>query len=156
MKVMETDGIVQVFEGRDVLAGPGLSLEHGGILGLLGANGAGKSTLLKILSGMRRPIGGQVRFREQSSAHPVLPYLAGPNPAGQADIRRFLHGPVLSGGGCHHTHRHVRGPAPAGRCSGQPALPFPAAVCSAASDHLSGLLPAWWLLHRTLMKIELP
>lgn len=34
---------------------------------------------------------------------------------------------------------HVRSPASAGRCSGQPALPLLATVCSAASDYLSGL-----------------
>ncbi|MCT6900089.1 MAG: ATP-binding cassette domain-containing protein, partial [Bifidobacterium sp.] len=65
MKVLEADGIVQVFEGREVLAGLDLSLGQGEILGLLGANGAGKSTLLKILSGMQRPVGGLIRFLEK-------------------------------------------------------------------------------------------
>ena len=62
MKVLEADGIVQVFEGREVLSGLDLTLEQGEILGLLGANGAGKSTLLKILTGMQRPVDGRVRF----------------------------------------------------------------------------------------------
>ena len=62
MELLEADGIVQVFEGREVLSGLDLTLGQGEILGLLGANGAGKSTLLKILTGMQRPVGGRVRF----------------------------------------------------------------------------------------------
>ena len=62
MQVLKADGIVQVFEGREVLSGLDLTLGQGEILGLLGANGAGKSTLLKILTGMQRPVGGRVRF----------------------------------------------------------------------------------------------
>lgn len=99
MKVLEADGIVQVIEGREVLAGLDLSLEQGEIPGLLGSKGSGKSTLLKILSGMQEPSADSSVYWEQFSAHPVLPYLARPNPAGQADLRRSLHGPVLSGRG---------------------------------------------------------
>ena len=62
MQVLKADGIVQVFEGREVLSGLDLTLGQGEILGLLGANGAGKSTLLKILTGMQRPVGGRVCF----------------------------------------------------------------------------------------------
>ena len=62
MKVLDADGIVQVFDGREVLSGLDLTLVQGEILGLLGVNGAGKSTLLKILTGMQRPVGGRVRF----------------------------------------------------------------------------------------------
>lgn len=156
MKVLEADGIVQVIEGREVLVGLDLSLEQGEIPGLLGSKGSGKSTLLKILSGMQEPSADSSVYWEQFSAHPVLPYLARPNPAGQQIfVGLFTALSYLAGGG-HHSYRHVRGPAPAGRCGGQPAFTLPAAVCSAASDHPFGLLPAWWLLYRTLMKIELP
>lgn len=83
MKVLEADGIVQVIESREVLAGLDLSLEQGEIPGLLGSKGSGKSTLLKILSGMQEPSADSSVYWEQFSAHPVLPYLARPNPAGQ-------------------------------------------------------------------------
>lgn len=67
MQVLKADGIVQVFEGREVLSGLDLILGQGEILGLLGANGAGKSTLLKILTGMQRPVGGRVWFSGEAS-----------------------------------------------------------------------------------------
>ncbi len=38
-----------------------LSLEPGAFLGLLGRNGAGKSTTLKMITGLLKPTGGQIR-----------------------------------------------------------------------------------------------
>jgi branched-chain amino acid transport system ATP-binding protein len=45
-----------------------LALEPGTITAVLGANGAGKTTLLRTLSGLMRPTGGTVRYRDQDLA----------------------------------------------------------------------------------------
>jgi branched-chain amino acid transport system ATP-binding protein len=46
----------------DVLHDVDLSVEQGGFVAVLGANGAGKSTLMRALSGLSRPVSGQIRL----------------------------------------------------------------------------------------------
>ncbi|MBV8912260.1 MAG: ABC transporter ATP-binding protein [Acetobacteraceae bacterium] len=48
--------------GRQILRSIDLVAEPGELVGLIGANGAGKSSLLRILAGLRRPEGGEVRL----------------------------------------------------------------------------------------------
>jgi ABC-2 type transport system ATP-binding protein len=62
--VLEARGLRKRYRARDPLAvdGVSLSIGSGQALGLLGPNGAGKSTIVKMIAGLTRPDGGQVRL----------------------------------------------------------------------------------------------
>jgi iron complex transport system ATP-binding protein len=49
-----------------VLDGVSFTLRPGRFYGLLGPNGCGKTTLLDLLSGLKRPISGRIRFKGRS------------------------------------------------------------------------------------------
>ncbi|MEV5844562.1 sugar ABC transporter ATP-binding protein [Streptomyces sp. NPDC051985] len=53
--------VSMAFGGKTVLESVSLDIAPGSVVALLGANGAGKSTLIKILSGVHRDHGGEVR-----------------------------------------------------------------------------------------------
>jgi branched-chain amino acid transport system ATP-binding protein len=50
------------------LQGVSLQVERGAMVALMGANGAGKSTTLKVISGMVKPVVGEVLFEGRSLA----------------------------------------------------------------------------------------
>jgi ABC-2 type transport system ATP-binding protein len=50
--------LVHCYEGSNVLTGVDLSLQQGGVLGLIGRNGAGKSTLIRAMLGLLEPLSG--------------------------------------------------------------------------------------------------
>ncbi|MEW6436921.1 MAG: nitrate/sulfonate/bicarbonate ABC transporter ATP-binding protein [Pseudomonadota bacterium] len=50
--------------GAQVLDNVSLNLTEGEIVGLLGRSGSGKSSLLRIISGLAKPTGGEVLFRQ--------------------------------------------------------------------------------------------
>jgi ABC-2 type transport system ATP-binding protein len=54
-------GLVQRYGRRTVLRGADLDVWPGEVVGIAGENGAGKSTLVRILAGVQRPDGGEVR-----------------------------------------------------------------------------------------------
>lgn len=60
--MIEVKDAVMQFDGKNALDGISLTIPEGCAYGLLGSNGAGKSTLLRLLSGIYRPISGEVRI----------------------------------------------------------------------------------------------
>ncbi len=58
-------------KGSTVLDHVSLTLNTGEIVGLLGRSGCGKSSLLRIVSGLNRPSGGEVRYQGERVAGPV-------------------------------------------------------------------------------------
>jgi heme exporter protein A len=61
MAVVCLDGLERRYGERTALAGVSVSVEEGQTLVVLGSNGAGKTTLLRVLAGLLRPHGGDVR-----------------------------------------------------------------------------------------------
>jgi branched-chain amino acid transport system ATP-binding protein len=61
-EALVVDGVVKRYGGLTALAGVGLTVGPGEIVGLIGPNGAGKTTLFGVLSGFVRADAGRVRL----------------------------------------------------------------------------------------------
>jgi heme exporter protein A len=61
MAVVSLDGLERRYGERTALSGVSVRVEEGQTLAVLGSNGAGKTTLLRVLAGLLRPHGGDVR-----------------------------------------------------------------------------------------------
>lgn len=64
MSLVEIRDISVRFGGVHALDSVSVDIEHGRLTAVIGPNGAGKTTLMNVLSGMTRPDGGTVRFRD--------------------------------------------------------------------------------------------
>jgi iron(III) transport system ATP-binding protein len=60
------DGLVKCYEGKDVVGnavdGISASIPEGRLITLLGPSGCGKTTTLRMLAGLERPTGGEIRI----------------------------------------------------------------------------------------------
>ncbi|MGH9223917.1 MAG: ABC transporter ATP-binding protein [Acidimicrobiales bacterium] len=64
-KVLEVDGLRRAYGERVALDGLSFRVEPGRMFGFLGPNGAGKTTTMRIVLGIDRPDGGEVRWGGQ-------------------------------------------------------------------------------------------
>jgi len=60
--LLECSGITAGYSASPVLKNIDFTIEAGEIVTLVGANGAGKSTLVKTISGLVKPMAGELRF----------------------------------------------------------------------------------------------
>jgi ABC-type branched-subunit amino acid transport system ATPase component/ABC-type branched-subunit amino acid transport system permease subunit len=60
--VLSVDKLGAGYGAVNVLRGVDLAVAQGGFVAVLGANGAGKSTLMRALSGLSRPVSGEIRL----------------------------------------------------------------------------------------------
>ncbi len=65
MTLLAIDGLSMQFGGLAALKDLDLAIEPGEIRGLIGPNGAGKTTLFNVISGVYRPTGGSILFKER-------------------------------------------------------------------------------------------
>jgi branched-chain amino acid transport system ATP-binding protein len=67
--ILEIRSLTAGYDGVPVIRDIDLSIEEGGIATIVGANGAGKTTTLRALSGVLRPIQGEVIFAGSPIQH---------------------------------------------------------------------------------------
>ena len=61
--VLALAGIRVLYDGREALRAPELTITRGELVAVIGPNGSGKSTLLRVLGLLQRPTEGEVRFQ---------------------------------------------------------------------------------------------
>jgi lipopolysaccharide export system ATP-binding protein len=70
--LLETNGLVKIYDGRAVVKGVDINVRKGEVVGLLGPNGAGKTTSFYMIVGLVPPSEGSVSFRgEDVSKRPM-------------------------------------------------------------------------------------
>ncbi len=67
--VLETVGLSISFGGVQVIDDLSVQLNDGEALGIVGPNGAGKTTLFNLITGVHRPDGGRVLFKDRDITH---------------------------------------------------------------------------------------
>lgn len=73
-RLITLDQVEVGYGRRPVLRGVNATVARGDSIGLLGANGSGKTTLLKTIAGVLDPVGGTIRFANETK-RPVIGYV---------------------------------------------------------------------------------
>ncbi len=60
MRVLKVQGLEVRLGGRSILCDISITVAQGGLVTILGRNGVGKTTLLRTISGLYRPMAGQI------------------------------------------------------------------------------------------------
>ncbi|MFP8952331.1 ABC transporter ATP-binding protein [Natrialbaceae archaeon A-arb3/5] len=66
--VLELSDVAKCYGTEDVISSLSLSVHDGEILTLLGPSGCGKTTTLRLIAGLEKPNGGQIRLDDESVA----------------------------------------------------------------------------------------
>jgi ABC-2 type transport system ATP-binding protein len=64
--IVETTGLVKLYEGTVAVGGVDLAIDEGEIFGLVGPNGAGKTTMLRMLATLLEPTSGDAQIAGES------------------------------------------------------------------------------------------
>ncbi len=67
--LLQTRGLVKVYDGRAVVDGVDINVREREIVGLLGPNGAGKTTSFYMIVGLIQPNGGHVEFNGKDATN---------------------------------------------------------------------------------------
>src|SRR5512133_1748069 len=67
--LLKVDNLIVAYGHIQAVRGVSFSVNPGEIVTLIGANGAGKSTILNTISGLVRPVSGQITFDGQDITH---------------------------------------------------------------------------------------
>jgi ABC-type branched-subunit amino acid transport system ATPase component len=63
--MLRVEGLSHQFDGVEALVELDLQVAENDVVGLIGPNGSGKTTLLNVITGVYKPAGGRIRFRDR-------------------------------------------------------------------------------------------
>ena len=72
MSLLVTKDLVKWFGDTHAVDHVNFTVKESEVLALIGSNGAGKTTLVNLISGLFRPDGGQILFRDQDVTHQTV------------------------------------------------------------------------------------
>ena len=93
--LLEVDDLRVAYGKIEAVKGISFKVDAGEVVTLIGTNGAGKTTTLRTLSGLLKPIGGQIKFNGKSlqkvPAHEIVSLGLAHSPEGRHIFPRHDH-----------------------------------------------------------------